>query len=61
MEGYVSHPLYIKHCVSCPQMSEVKVVENPINISYGPSLVEPHMDVSQYESHPGLVLLHCLR
>ncbi|CAI8026162.1 hypothetical protein GBAR_LOCUS15057 [Geodia barretti] len=42
-------------------MSEVKVTENPINISFGSTLLEPHMDVVQYESKPGLVLLHCLR
>ena len=47
--------------MTCTQMSEVKVTENPINISFGSTLLEPHMDVVQYESQPGLVLLHCLR
>ena len=40
------------------QLTRIKVMENPINISYGPRPLEPHMDVPEYESHPGLNLLH---
>jgi gamma-butyrobetaine dioxygenase len=42
-------------------LTKVKVNENPITISYGPALIEPHMDLPFYESFPGLLLLQCIR
>jgi gamma-butyrobetaine dioxygenase len=35
--------------------------DNAINIAYTPSELEPHMDLTYYESPPGLQLLHCIR
>ena len=37
------------------------VNENPINFAYGAASLNPHMDMPFYESHPGLVILQCLR
>jgi hypothetical protein len=41
--------------------SEVKVVENPINVAYSSHSLEAHMDVGQYESQPGLSIFQCVR
>lgn len=56
--------MYILLYNSCtwlsPQCTIIKVYENPLNISYGPNLLEPHMDIPMYESHPGLNFLQCI-
>jgi gamma-butyrobetaine dioxygenase len=41
--------------------TELKVEDNPVTISYGPSALEPHQDIPMYESHTGITLIHCLR
>jgi gamma-butyrobetaine dioxygenase len=42
-------------------VTDVMVNENPINFAYGAASLNPHMDMPFYESHPGLVILQCLR
>ena len=39
----------------------VKTVEDPINIAYSSLDLPLHMDLSYYQSSPGLQLLHCVR
>ena len=43
------------------RMFDVLSTDNAINIAYTPSELEPHMDLTYYESPPGLQLLHCVR
>jgi hypothetical protein len=42
-------------------LTTVKVDENPINISNSATSLMPHMDMPQYQSPIGVVLLQCLR
>ena len=64
MHNYIQHPLafqYVFLFVLMMQLTRIKVVENPITISYGSKSLEPHMDIPMYESYPGVNLLQCLR
>lgn len=39
----------------------VQVTQDPINVAYTNEALPFHMDLSQYESPPGIQFLHCLR
>jgi gamma-butyrobetaine dioxygenase len=53
----------------CPYLQEtfyggrtqIKVVDNPVTVSYSSCSLEPHMDIPMYESYPGVNLLQCVR
>ena len=62
MEGYVD-TIYniIYNNDTCIQLTVIKVVDDPITVSYGTDLLEPHMDIPMYESHPGINFLQCIR
>ena len=46
---------------TCIQVTEVKVEDDPITVSYGSDRLDPHMDIPMYESYPGILVLQCLR
>ena len=50
------------HCVLLhDQTFEVITDKNPANIAYSTDALHLHMDLTFYESVPGLQLLHCIR
>jgi len=51
--GGPSHAIY-------GDIFDVKVVVNPINIAYTDTALAPHMDLSYFESPPGIQILHCM-
>ena len=44
-----------------PQMSKIEVWDKPSNVANESGNLEPHMDMSPYESQPGLSILQCIR
>ena len=53
-------PLYSYMSV-CDQLTELKVEDSAISVSYGHGALEPHQDMPEYESYTGITLIHCLR
>jgi alpha-ketoglutarate-dependent taurine dioxygenase len=51
--GPCSHTIY-------GETFDVIATPKPINIAYTDSALEPHMDLSYYESPPGVQFLHCV-
>jgi gamma-butyrobetaine dioxygenase len=42
-------------------LTELKVEDSAISVSYGHGALEPHQDMPEYESYTGITLIHCLR
>ncbi len=48
----------IQMCLMCLRLQST---QDPINVAYSNIGLDLHMDLSYYESPPGLQLLHCLQ
>ena len=59
LSTFIALPLHYFHL--CTQIFEVLTEEKPQNIAYSTDQLHLHMDLTFYESVPGLQLLHCIR